>query len=324
MSEVQGMIDKQFPGKIAKISSTDISQTKFAIEVESDREASSHLLLDYEKKSLRLLKRVAPWFDPARMAPMQVLQYKARDGALIEGFLVLPPGASKETPAPLIVSIHSGPWQNRNLWGMDRSAQFFASRGYAVFQPNYRGSAGYDSRFEAADRHDFQKMSDDVTDGVRAVAKSGLVDPNRVVAMGVGFGAYLAMCGAADEPDLYRCAIIYGGVYDWEKLFKKKDSLSMLEDEWLKRRLDDFNLTPPSPMQRKERIKIPIFMTRNVGIRDFTYDTQIFEFYLAMRKQVPCEFFGDLNIATFHEAYSELVERFDRFEAFLAKYCAAM
>jgi pimeloyl-ACP methyl ester carboxylesterase len=322
MKEVQSMVDQQFPGKVVEISSTDIRQNKFAIEVESDREPSAFLMLDYEKKALRLIKRVEPWLDAERMAPMHVLQYKARDGALIDGFLVLPAGASKENPAPVIVEIHAGPWESRNLWGMDRGAQFFASRGYAVFQPNYRGSAGYDSRFNAADRHDFQKMSDDVVDGVHAITKSGLIDPKRVVALGVGFGAYLAMCGAVDEPDLYRCAIIYGGIYDWERLFRKKDSLSMLEDEWLKRRLGEFNLTPPSPWQRRDRIKIPIFMTRNVGIRDYTYDTQIFEFYLEMKNQVPCEFFGDLNIATYHEAYSELVERFDRFEAFLAKYCA--
>lgn len=323
MKEVQGMIDRQFPGAIAEVVNADIRQNRFVIETESDREPPVFLLLDYEKKSLGLIKKVSPWLDPARMAPMQVLEYKARDGSIIEGYLTLPRGASKEHPAPVVVSVHGGPWNSRSTWGMNRTAQFFASRGYATFEPNYRGSAGYDSRFEPADRFDFQKMSNDVVDGVHALCRTGVVDPHRMAVLGFGFGAYLAVCGVVDEPDLYRCAIVFGGIYDWDRQFRKKDSRTMFEDEWLQRRLREFNITPPAPLQHKERIKIPFFFTRNVDTSDITRDSEVFDFYLATKKQVACEFFGDLNIASYNEAYSEVVERFDRFDAFLAKYCSS-
>ena len=191
--EVQAMINRQFAGSIAEIVSTDIKESLFLIGVESDRQPPIYYMLNYEKKSLGLIKNTGPWIDPARMRPMQVMSFKARDGSVIEGFLVLPEGASKENPAPLIVDIHGGPGSPRHFRGWDSHVQFLASRGYAVFQPNYRGSYGYDSRFEELDRFDFQKMAQDVSDGTRALCKSGLIDPTRVGLSGVGFGAYLAL-----------------------------------------------------------------------------------------------------------------------------------
>ena len=320
LKDAQELVNRQFPGMVSQIVSTDTRQNKMIIETESDRQPAVYNLLDLEKNSMGLLKRVVPWLDPARMAAMQSISYRSRDGAKIDGYLTLPAGASKEHPAPLIVYVHGGPWGVRMYAGFDVSAQFFASRGYAVLQVNYRGSAGYDARFEPGDRFNFQKMSDDVADGTHALTKSGLIDAQRVAVLGTGFGAYLALCGVVDEPALYRCAILYGGIYDWEKLFLKKDSRSMFADAWVRRRLHDFGLTPPAPMNRKERIKIPLFLTRNVTFGDLTLDTQIFDLYSAVKAQVPCDFFGDLNLYTANQANGEVPERLDKIEAFLTKY----
>ncbi len=322
MKEVQGMIDRQFPTTIAEIVSTDLKQNRFVIRTESDREPAVFNLLDYGKKSLSLIKRVEPWLDPARLARMQVVSYKARDGAAIDAYLLLPPGITKEKPAPLVVLIHGGPWSSRANWGVNETAQYFVSRGFAALIPNYRGSLGYDSRFDPDDRYNFQKMSNDVSDGVHALLGSGLIDPQRIVAHGIGFGAYLALCGVVDEPELYRCAILHGGMFDWEKQFRKIDSPTRFEDAWIERRLREAKATPPAPMRQTDRIKIPLFFTRNATIPDTTYDTQIFELYLAMKAKVPCEFFGDLNIYTWNEAYIDAVERTTLIEAFLTKYLA--
>jgi pimeloyl-ACP methyl ester carboxylesterase len=161
-------------------------------------------------------------------------------------------------------------------------------------------------------------MAADVSDGVRALIKSGLVDRNRIIAEGVGFGAYLAMCGALEEPDLYRCAILYGGTFDWESQFRKKDSPTRSQDQWIERRLHELSLTPPSPFRRADRLKRPIFFTRNVHIRDVTYDSQISEFHRRMKSRVPCEYFGDMNLMTPNEAYKDTAERLDKILSFLS------
>jgi len=329
MQQVQNVLRQQFPGMLAKIVSTSLDETIFLIEVESDRQPPTLYLLDNNKKSLGLIKNLAPWIDPKRMQPMQVISFKVRDGSRLEAYLVLPANASKEHPAPLVVDIHGGPW-SRHSWGWDRGAQFFANRGYAVLMPNYRGSDGYDSRFEKEDHYDFQKMHQDVTDSVRAAIKTGLVDSRRIAALGVGFGGYLAMCGAIEEPGLYRCAITLGGVFDWEKRFNERSVITRSLDSeaahsfdyWLQAKLKDRTLF--SPLQKVEDLKIPVFLTRNLFITDITFESQVFDLGRAIkgRTAVPCVTFGDLNIYRENEAYSEVVERTTKFEEFLAKYMA--
>ena len=137
---------------------------------------------------------------------MHSFSYRTRDGMVIEGYLTLPEGSKNGKPAPLVVFPHGGPWL-RDVWGFNPWVQWLASRGYAVFQPNYRGSPGYGWRYPEADKYDFVKMRNDVTDGVAALIQSGLVDRGRIAIVGQSFGGYLALCGAAFEPDLYRCAI---------------------------------------------------------------------------------------------------------------------
>ncbi len=324
LQEVQAMIDRQFPGLVAEIASSDFAQNRFLIRTESDRQQPTFHLLDYDKKSLSLVKNVVPWLAPDRMARMQIMSYRTRDGATLEAYLTLPAGASPEHPAPLLVDIHGGPWGNRHTWGQSTSAQFFASRGYAVLQPNYRGSSSYDARFDQPDRFDFQKMANDVADGVQAAAKSGVIDPHRVAALGTGLGAYLAVCGIVDDPELYRGAILLGGTFDWEKQFRKKDSPARRDEAWLQRRLQEEKRPAPAPLQHKDRIKIPLFFARNVQVVDVTLDTQVFDLYLALKDQVPCESFGDLNVYTPNEAYDEAVQRLELMEAFLAKNLAPL
>lgn len=132
----------------------------------------------------------------------------------------MPAGASKEHPAPLVVLPHGGPWA-RDSWGFNPEVQFLASRGYAVFQPNYRGSTGYTWRFPDEDQWAFRKMHDDVTDGVKAMLTTGVIDGDRIAIMGASFGGYLAIAGAVNERNLYRCAITIAGVFDWEQVIKE-------------------------------------------------------------------------------------------------------
>lgn len=314
---IQKLIDQQFKGSLARIVSMDVPGSKFLIRVEADRQPPVFNFLDWEKKSLSLVKNVSPWIDPARMSPMQMVNYKARDGLMIEGLLTLPPGASKEHPVPLVVALHGGPWQIRESWGWGPVVQFLASQGYAVFLPNYRGSEGYDSRFAPEDRFDFQKMANDVADGISALAKTGLVDTKRVAAYGVGFGSYLALCGAVENPELYRCAVIHGGVFDWEKAFRKADSSNWFELRWLERQLQQYSQHPLSPLDRYKDIHIPVFSARNVSVTDVTVESQGWFMFNKLKDDAHSVSYGDLNVFTWDEAYSEAGDRMDRIAKFL-------
>jgi len=322
---VQAMLEHFFPRSLCEIRGGDRTQNYFLIEEISDTRPPTYYLLDLSKKSLGLIRNEAPWIDPGRMQPMQMLSYRTRDGASIEAYLVLPKGASREHPVPLVVLPHGGPWE-RDYWGWDDCTEFLASRGYAVLRPNYRGSAGYDWRFAPGDRWDFAKMSSDVTDGTNAVIRLGLVDPGRVAILGGGFGAYLAVCGAVDEPNLYRCVITVGGIFDWKKAFDDADSKNDAGYDLLRRHLgstgaDYDNYAAISPLRRIANLRAPIFITNNLyGMQsdDITMAyPQISELSRALPPRVPRVLFGDLNIYSSNEAFADLIDRFKAIEKFL-------
>ena len=144
---------------------------------------------------------------------MKSYPYKARDGLDIPAFITLPPGKAPKA-LPLVVMPHGGP-NERDMIGFDWWAQFLANRGYAVFQPNYRGSMGYGLKFKAAgDLQWGRKMQDDITDGVKKLIEDGTVDPRRICIVGASYGGYAALAGAAFSPDLYACAVSFAGVSD--------------------------------------------------------------------------------------------------------------
>lgn len=211
---LQKVLDGMFPKQVVRIIGSDDKHEIFLVSTWSDRQPPVYHWVNLATRKAGIFKNSAPWIDPARMQPMQLMQFKTRDGHRLDGYLTLPAGASKENPAPLVVLCHGGPWA-RDTWGFDGEVQFLASRGYAVLQPNYRGSTGSVGRFPAGDQYDFVKMHHDVTDAVKTVLGTGLIDRDRVGIMGTSFGGYLAVSGVAHEPDLYRCAVTNAGVFDW-------------------------------------------------------------------------------------------------------------
>jgi dipeptidyl aminopeptidase/acylaminoacyl peptidase len=269
----QQALDQTFPGWFMRIIDFDRRATRFLVHAMSDRHPGVYFLYDSPKKDLLKLDSAAPWIDYDRMRPMSILRYRSRDGHPIEGYLTVPAGASKPNPAPLVVLPHGGPWA-RDTWGWDPEAQLLASRGYLVFQPNYRGSTGYLWRFDKGDDWDFQKMHQDVTDGVHALLKSGAVDRQRIAIMGSSFGAYLALCGATAEPDLYRCAIGIAGVYDWQHVMQESrgDIYSPAQYGVLRRHLGDpekqaVKFESISPLRHTNKIKIPVFIAHGTEDR---------------------------------------------------------
>jgi len=210
---LQKLVDGLFPGQIVRIIGNDEAGKMVLLSVSSDRQPPTYNWVDLEKHSAGLIKNSAPWIDPKRMQPMSVIKYKTRDGKQLDAFVTMPTGASKQNPPPLVVLARNF----RVSWGFDAEAQFLASRGYAVLQPNVRGEPGSSWMFPSTAEWDFAKMHEDVTDATKALVASGLVDRGRVAIMGTGFGGFLALSGSAYDPDLYRCAISISGVADWGK-----------------------------------------------------------------------------------------------------------
>ncbi len=149
------------------------------------------------------------------------IEYKARDGLKIPALVTLPPQIQAPAKLPLVVIPHGGP-ELYDAVGFDWMTQYFASRGYLVFQPNFRGSSGFGTAFRDAGYGEWGgKMQDDITDGVARLVKSNWADPDRICIIGVSYGGYAALAGGAYTPDLYRCVAAIAPVSDVEMMLQK-------------------------------------------------------------------------------------------------------
>ncbi len=322
---LQKILDGFFPGLIVRIIGSNEAQSLFLVATFSDRQPVIYNWVDLEKRTVGLIKNSAPWIDPKRMQPMNVMRFKTRDGHQLDAYLTLPAGATKQNPPPLVVLSHGGPWLRDN-WGFDGEVQFLASRGYAVLQTNYRGSTGYNWMFPKEDEWDFYKMSQDVTDATKTVISSGLVDPKRVAIMGGSFGGYLAIAGVVNEPDLYRCAVTIAGVFDWETQIrdKKYDQYDSPVFGRLMLMLGDAKQQPEkfdriSPGRHTNRIKVPVFVAG--GSDDNTVEIEQSKALISglEKNKVPYE-----KMIVREEGHGmghldNQVELYSRIEAFLAK-----
>jgi acetyl esterase/lipase len=264
--QLQKNLESLSPGLVVRLIGGNEAKTLFLVAIYSDRQPAIYKWVDLESHKVGLIKNSAPWIDPQRMQPMSILSFKTRDGHELDAYLTLPAGATKGNPPPLVVLAHGGPWA-RDTWGFDGEVQFLVSRGYAVLQPNYRGSNGYGWRFPEEDEWNFRKMHDDVTDATKAITASGLIDRDRIAIMGGSFGGYLAVSGVVNEPSLYRCAVSIAGVFDWAELIKSKkyDRHDSPVYDRLMRNLGDpkkqqEKFEAISPVRHVEQIRVPVFV----------------------------------------------------------------
>jgi acetyl esterase/lipase len=216
-------LQEAFPGEVANPVSHTRDGSKAVVFVYSDRNPGEFYLFDTKTLHAEFLIAARGWIDPQAMAERRPVNYPARDGRTVYGYLTLPPG-KPEKNLPLVVYPHGGPFWIREHWEWNAEAQAMASRGYAVLQVNFRGSGGFGERFFEEGRQSWDKtMIDDITDGARWAVSQGYADPRRMCIFGGSYGGYAAMMSVVREPDLYRCAIDYAGVVDLEKLKEDGD-----------------------------------------------------------------------------------------------------
>jgi dipeptidyl aminopeptidase/acylaminoacyl peptidase len=165
---------------------------------------------------LSLLGKSRPWIDPASLGNTRLVEYPARDGLMIPAFLTLPPSSFGPGPFPTLIEPHGGPWARDDMeWDIAGWVQYFASRGYAVLQPQFRGSEGWGQKlWRAGDGEWGQKMQDDNDDGVKWLIGQKLADPKRVAMFGYSYGGYAALAASIRPNGLYQCAVSGAGAGD--------------------------------------------------------------------------------------------------------------
>jgi len=261
---------QQYPGEDAGfVSGTDDGSKTIAV-VQADVDPGTYFLYDRANNKFTPILQRASWIDPNQMARKQPITFAARDGLKLQGYISYPPGQEKATHLPMVVFVHGGPYGIRDHWGYDNYVQALATHGYAVLQVNYRGSGGYGYNFTKAGYHEWGgKMQDDVTDATRWAIAQGIADPNRVCIYGGSYGGYAALEGAVKEPDLYKCAVGYSGVYDLPRFESRRDAAQTLYSEDFWRRTmgtDETVLAQHSPIYQLGSLKAKVMLI--VGGKD--------------------------------------------------------
>ena len=188
------------------LGSSTADERKFIVSGSSDVDPGTTYFFDRDSREVEKLYSVRPQLVDAQLAEMKPVRYKSTDGLEIPAYLTLPRGVKAEK-LPVVVFVHGGPWA-RDQWGYNTYAQFFANRGYAVLQPNFRGSTGFGKAYLNAGNGEWGKlMQDDITAGVDYLVAEGIADPERVGIMGGSYGGYATLAGLAFTPDVYAAGV---------------------------------------------------------------------------------------------------------------------
>lgn len=217
LAEAWSLLKEGLPGRQLTLHRYSDDLKTVVLYAQGTGEPGAYYLYDSPSKRVSLVGRAYPDLDAAEIAEVHIINYKAQDGLDLMGYLTYPPGRS-QTNLPLVMLPHGGP-AARDEPGFDWWAQALASRGYAVFQPQFRGSDGFGEALLKAGYGEWgRKMQTDLSDGVRHLAERGLIDQSRVCIVGASYGGYAALAGATMEPDLYRCAVAVAGVSDLREM----------------------------------------------------------------------------------------------------------
>ena len=181
-------------------------------------ESGLYQLVDFTRGAADVLAEAYPTIAADQVGGQRPIHYAAADGLDIPAYLTLPPGVDEPSGLPLVVLPHGGP-EAQDVAGFDWWAQALAARGYAVLQPNFRGSTGYGRDFLEAGYGEWgRKMQTDLSDGVRWLAAEGIIDPARVCIVGASYGGYAAMAGLTLDAGVYRCGVAVAGVSDLRRM----------------------------------------------------------------------------------------------------------
>lgn len=264
---LQRGLDKALPDTANVLYSLSDDERRYVVLVTSDTVPGSYFMGDRDEGGLTHIADRYPDLDAVPLVEKKFVEYEARDGLRIEAWLTSP---TTDGPHPSIIFPHGGPISYDGR-GFDYWTQFFASRGYAVLQMNFRGSAGQGYEFMKAGLQSWGlEMQNDVEDGARWMIENGLADPDRICIVGASYGGYAALMEAARNPDLYRCAISFAGVTDLAYLVytsRRYLNSDVVEEQVGSDRRD---LRSRSPITLADDIEIPVLLVQ--GTKDRRVD----------------------------------------------------
>lgn len=278
---LQASVDKALPGRSNRLHCGRCADAGvMVIESKSDRQPGEFFLLNTQDHSMKRIGAARPWVDEAQQGTRSFHRYKARDGMEIPVVVTRPAKAAKDKPLPTVVLVHGGPWLRgaKTTWNSD--AQFLASRGYLVIEPDFRGSEGYGYRhFKAGIRQWGLAMQDDLQDALQWAAGQGWADAGHACIMGGSYGGYAALMGAVRQPESWRCAVSIAGVTDIQLMYSI--TWSDFNDGWKRygmpvlvgdREKDAEQLRATSPLLQAARIKTPLLLVHGVADRRVPID----------------------------------------------------
>lgn len=329
MKSFQGDLDKAVNGALGEHEAWVISHNRdysmMIVWVLASNDPGRYYIYQRANGKMSLLVKLNDTLPPTDLAVARYVGYRTRDNLEIPAYLTLPVGREAKG-LPLIIMPHGGPYGVRDHGDFDADVQFLANRGYAVLQPEYRGSSSYGQNF--ADRGEGQwgrAMQDDLDDGMDWLVKQGIVDAKRVCLVGGSYGGYAAIWGATRNPERYRCAVSFAGISDLGRQLKYQLNSygdKTAREKWRARVQGDaaFDLKTVSGLYNVDRLKVPMMLVH--GTKDQTVPPKqssayadalhaagkTYEFY-----ELPGEGHGLSNAANAQIWY-------DRLDAFLAKY----
>jgi dipeptidyl aminopeptidase/acylaminoacyl peptidase len=264
-------IEKQFPDHEIRVVSRTLDENLWLVTVVSDREPGETVLFDRKAHTLTPQYKIWEKLPRQDLAEMKSVTYKSSDGLEIPAYLTLPKGVPAKN-LPTLVMPHGGPW-GRDEWGYNPLAQFFANRGYAVLEPNFRGSTGYGRKFLDAGNLEWgRKMQDDITWGVKYLVAEGIADPKRVGIIGGSYGGYATLAGVAFTPDLYAAAVDIVGPSNLVTLMESIPPYWEAARKTFAVRMGDIGtpegkalLAERSPLHYTDKIKTPLLVAQGAN-----------------------------------------------------------
>jgi dipeptidyl aminopeptidase/acylaminoacyl peptidase len=210
---IHRQLQEMLPDSDIQIADWSLDRQRFIVQVNGGQASTDYYLLDRSTGEMSFLQTQYPEIAPGDIHPVSIVEYQARDGLDLWGYLTTPRGRELES-LPMILLPHGGP-QARDTYRFDHWSQFLAEMGYAVFQPQFRGGEGMGRNFIMAGHGEWGRlMQSDLTDAVQHLADVGVADPDRVCIFGWSYGGYAALAGYALTPEVYRCVIAGAPVSD--------------------------------------------------------------------------------------------------------------
>lgn len=267
LKAIQDQVDRLLPNtnNLIDCGACD-DPARVLVEAYSDHQPSVYVLYHVASGKVEPVSGTRPWIKPEEMATRSFERIKARDGLEFPVHVTRPNGV--KGPAPTIVLVHGGPWVRGAAWDWHGRSQFLASRGYAVIEPEYRGSTGFGTKLTYASWKQWGlAMEDDLVDAVKWAADKGITDSKRVCIAGGSYGGYATLMGLVRYPDVFRCGIEYFGVTDIELMYTSQ--WSDFSADWKAfgmpvligdRQADAAQLEATSPLKQAAKIKSPLLM----------------------------------------------------------------